>query len=120
MGLTGSVPRLPEGGRLRRRRSGPARRLRAAAGSSVLADEPVATADSLTRRPSRRTLQGLPVAEEFVVLVVSAEAAADVGEVGDELDLLDPFDLFEAEFDLVAQPQPQRRAVAQREHLVVH
>lgn len=55
-------------------------------------------------RPSVRTLQGLPVAEEFVVLVVPAKAAADVGEVGDELDLLVPFDLFEAEFELVAQP----------------
>jgi len=30
-----------------------------------------------------------------VVLVVAAEAAADLGEVGDELDPLDPFDLLE-------------------------
>jgi hypothetical protein len=48
---------------------------------------------------------GLAVAEEFVVLVVAAVAAADVVEVGDELDTLDPFDEFEAELDLVAQPQ---------------
>lgn len=105
-GLTGVVPRLPGAGGFLVGRSGPARCLRAAARSGLprLADELLAIADSVTRRPSGRTLQGLPVAEEFVVLVVSAKAAADVGEVGDELDLLDPFDLFEAEFELVAQP----------------
>jgi hypothetical protein len=48
---------------------------------------------------------GLAVAEEFVVLVVAAVATADVVEVGDELDTLDPCDEFEAELDLVAQPQ---------------
>src|SRR6185437_7905214 len=61
---------------------------------------------------------GLSVAEEFVVLVVSAVAASEVGEVGDELDPFDPFDLLEAELDLVAEPQ--RCAMAERERLVVH
>jgi hypothetical protein len=52
----------------------------------------------------------LSVAEEFVVLVVAAVAAADLGVVGDEFDSFDPLDLFEPELDLVAQPQ--RRAPA--------
>ena len=59
-----------------------------------------------------RELDGLAVAEEFVVLVVAAVAASDLGVVGDELDAFDPFDLFEAEFDLVAEPK--RGAVAER------
>lgn len=46
---------------------------------------------------------GLAVSEEFVVLIVAAVAAADVVEVGDELNAVDPFDLFEAEFDLITQ-----------------
>jgi len=33
---------------------------------------------------------GLAVAEEFVVFVVAAVSAADLGVVGDELDALDP------------------------------
>jgi hypothetical protein len=37
----------------------------------------------------------LAVAEEFVVLVVAAVAGADVVEVGDELDAVDPFDSIE-------------------------
>jgi hypothetical protein len=49
-------------------------------------------------------LDGLSVAEELVVLVVAAVASAHLGVVGDELDALDPFDLFEAELDLVAEP----------------
>ena len=65
-----------------------------------------------------RELDRLSVAEEFVVLVVAAVAAADLGVVGDELDALDPLDLFEAELDLVAEPQ--RGAVAERQGLVVH
>jgi hypothetical protein len=50
-------------------------------------------------------LDGLSVAEELVVLVVAAVAASEFGVVGDELDSFDPFDLFEAELDLVAEPQ---------------
>jgi hypothetical protein len=50
-------------------------------------------------------LDGLAVAEEFVVVVVSAFAASDVGKVFDELDAFDPFDEFEAELDFVAQTQ---------------
>jgi hypothetical protein len=49
-------------------------------------------------------LDGLPVTEEFVVLVVAAVAAPDFRVVGDELDALDPLHLFEAELDLVAEP----------------
>ena len=45
------------------------------------------------------------VAIEFVVLVVSAHTGTDMGEVGHELDLADPFDLFEAELVLTAQTQ---------------
>ncbi len=56
-------------------------------------------------------LDGLPVAEEFVVLVVAAVAASEFGVVGNELDPFDPFDLFEAELDLVAEPQ--RSAVSE-------
>ena len=48
------------------------------------------------------TLDRLPVAEEFVVLVVAAVAAAEVGEVGDELHTFDPLHLLEAELGLVA------------------
>ncbi len=40
---------------------------------------------------------------ELVVLVVATVAAGDLGEVDDELDPGDPFDLFEAEFDFVAE-----------------
>ena len=50
-------------------------------------------------------LDGLSVAEELVVLVVAAVTASEFGVVGDELDSFDPFDLFEAELDLVAEPQ---------------
>ena len=50
------------------------------------------------------SLDGLPVAEEFVVLVVAPVPAADLRVVGHELDALDPLDLFEAELDLVAKP----------------
>jgi hypothetical protein len=49
-------------------------------------------------------LDGLSVAEELVVLVVAAVAASEFGVVGDELDYFDPFNLFEAELDLVAEP----------------
>jgi len=45
----------------------------------------------------------LSVAEELVVLVVATVAAADLRVVGDELDPLDPFDLLDAELDLVAR-----------------
>jgi hypothetical protein len=45
----------------------------------------------------------LAVAEELVILVVAAEPAADLGEVGDELDTADPFYEFEAELDLTTQ-----------------
>ena len=55
---------------------------------------------------------GLSVPEEFVFLMVPAVAAADVGEVGDELQALDPLHLLEPELRLVAQPQG--RAVALR------
>jgi hypothetical protein len=47
---------------------------------------------------------GLPVAEELVIFVVAAVPAADLGEVRDELDTLDPLHLLEAELDLIAQP----------------
>ena len=50
-------------------------------------------------------LDGLSVAEEFVVLVIAAVAAADLCVVSDELDPFDPLDLFEAELDLVTEPQ---------------
>ncbi len=59
----------------------------------------------------------LSVAEEFVFLVVSAVAAADLGVVRDQLDSFDPPDLLEPELDLVAQPQ--QRAVPERQGLVV-
>jgi hypothetical protein len=59
--------------------------------------------NTLLIRGSKR-LDGLPVAEEFVVLVVAAVAATDLGVVGDELDTFDPLDLFETELDLVAEP----------------
>jgi hypothetical protein len=52
---------------------------------------------------SHAVSDGLPVAEELVVLVVAAVAASELGVVGDELDSLDPFHLFEAELDLVAE-----------------
>src|SRR5579875_2753818 len=58
-------------------------------------------------------LDGLSVAEELVVGVVAAVTAADVGEVGDELDPCQPFDLFEAELDLVAQSEWGAVAVGQ-------
>jgi len=48
-----------------------------------------------------------------MVLVVAAVAASELGVVGDKLDPFDPLDLFEAELDLV--PEPQRRAVSERE-----
>jgi hypothetical protein len=53
--------------------------------------------DSETRR-----LDGVVVVEELVVSVVAAVPAADVGEVGDELDAGDPLDLFEAMLGFVA------------------
>ena len=46
---------------------------------------------------------GLSVPEELMILVVAAEAASDVGEVGDELHALDPLHLFEPELRFVAQ-----------------
>jgi hypothetical protein len=46
----------------------------------------------------------LAVAEELVVGVVTAMAAGDFGEVGDEVDAGEPLDLLEAELDLVAEP----------------
>ena len=48
---------------------------------------------------------GLSVPEKLVILVVPAEAAADVGEVCDELQALDPLHLLEPELRLVAQPE---------------
>jgi len=67
------------------------------------------------------TFQGLPVAEELVVLVVAAEAPADVGEVGDELDPADPLDLLEAQLDLDRSPAvpcyPGRERVGSRHRL---
>lgn len=107
-GTTGVVPSLPGGGGVPRRPVPDL--LGGACGPQPAADyraSPTSCSPPLAvsrARPGGRRLQGLPVAEEFVVLVVSAKAAADVGEVGDELDRLDPFDLFEAEFELVAQP----------------
>ena len=47
------------------------------------------------------------IAEEFVILVVTAFTGAKVGIVMHELDGRDPFDHFEA--DLVLAAQPQRR-----------
>lgn len=44
------------------------------------------------------------VAEEFMVFVVAALPGVAFAEVVDELDLVDPFDVFEAE--LVLDPQP--------------
>ena len=52
----------------------------------------------------RISSQCLSVAEELVVLVVAALSCSDVGEVGDELDALDPYDLLEADLDLVTKP----------------
>src|SRR6185437_2980284 len=63
-------------------------------------------------------LDGLPVTEEFVVLVVATVAASDLGVVGDELNPFDPLNLFEAELDLVAEAQ--RRAVTERQRPIVH
>ena len=45
---------------------------------------------------------GLSVPEELVILVVAAEAASDVGEIGNKLDALDPLQLFEPELRFVA------------------
>jgi hypothetical protein len=47
----------------------------------------------------------LPAAEELVVGVAAAVSASDLGETGGEVDAGQPFDLLEAELDLVAQPQ---------------
>jgi hypothetical protein len=44
-----------------------------------------------------RQSKRLAVAEELMVLVIPAEAAADVGEVGNELDSAQQLDLLEAE-----------------------
>src|SRR5450756_1523795 len=63
-------------------------------------------------------LDGLPVAEELVVLVVAAIAATDVGEVGDELHAFDPLALLEAQLGLVAQPE--RGTVTEGQRRSVH
>src|SRR5581483_504412 len=60
----------------------------------------------------------LAVPEELVILVVAAVTAADVTELGDDLDRADPLHLLEPELDLVAQPD--RRAVRDRERFAVH
>jgi hypothetical protein len=39
-----------------------------------------------------------------VVLVVAALASSKVGEIRNELDRFDPFDLFESQFVLAAKP----------------
>jgi hypothetical protein len=57
----------------------------------------------------------MPATEELVVL--SVETAADVGEFGFEFGLVNPTDLVEARFDLVAQPQ--RHCAAEGERLAV-
>jgi hypothetical protein len=59
-------------------------------------------------------LDGLAVAEELVVRVVAAVTAADLRAVGHEFDPGQPFDLLEAELDLVAQPQRRAAPVGQR------
>ena len=60
----------------------------------------------------------MAVAKELMVLFIAAVAAADLCVVRDELDPLYPLDLFEAEFDLVTEPQ--RCAVTERQRLAVH
>ncbi|HEY7873471.1 MAG TPA: DUF2945 domain-containing protein [Rudaea sp.] len=45
-----------------------------------------------------------PIAVEFVVLVVAAQARAEIGEIMDELDCRDPFDHLEPQLILAAQP----------------
>ena len=52
----------------------------------------------------------LPIPKEFVVFVVAALPAANLGVVGGELDAGDPLHLLDAELDLVAKTE--RCAVA--------
>src|SRR5262249_60192550 len=58
------------------------------------------------------------IAVEFVVLVIATLPRTQVAEALDELDGLDPLHLFEAQLELIAQPQ--RRTVQLIERLTVH
>ena len=66
----------------------------------------------------RTGLQGLPVPEKFMILVVPAEAATDVGIVRDELHALEPLDLLETELRLIAESQ--RCTMAERQGGSIH
>ena len=60
--------------------------------------------NGLPRLPTRHLSDRHPVTVEFVVLVETALALSDLGEICNKLDRFDPFDLLEAQFVLAAKP----------------